>query len=115
MTRSMHAENTLTSLFYTAGGVFFLLSFGLPFFWQPLTLMSGLLMASIGLLGFAALYALDKSLELASASVVAPIAYTQPIWVVGLSYLLTGQRPSILSIVGVLVIISSGFYLLNKS
>lgn len=115
MTRSMHTEDTLTSLFYTAAGVFFLLSFGLPFFWQPLTLRSGLLMVSIGLLGIAALYALDKSLELAPASVVAPFAYTQPIWVVGLSYLLTGHRPPILTLVGVLVIISSGFYLLNKS
>jgi drug/metabolite transporter (DMT)-like permease len=115
MTRSMQAEDTLTSLFYTAGGVFFLLSFALPFFWQPLTFKSGLLMASIGLLGFVALYALDKSLELAPAAVVAPFAYTQPIWGVGLSYLLTGHRPSILAIVGTLVIITSELYLLNKS
>jgi drug/metabolite transporter (DMT)-like permease len=113
MTRSMHEEDILTSLFYTAGGVFLLLSFGLPFFWEPLTLKSGLLMGSIGILVFVALYALNKSLELAPASAVAPFSYTQPIWVVGVSYLLTGHRPSVLTMVGAFIIIS-GLYLFNK-
>jgi drug/metabolite transporter (DMT)-like permease len=114
MTRMMHDEDTLASLFYTALGVFVILSFGLPFFWQPLTLSSGLLMTAIGLLGFLGLFTLDKSLELAPVSAVAPFAYTQPIWFSGLSYILTGHFPGRAAILGMVIIISSGIYLIIK-
>jgi drug/metabolite transporter (DMT)-like permease len=115
LTRLMHSEDTLTSLFYTAGGVFCLLSFGLPLFWQPLTLKSGLLMVSIGLIGFLVLYTLDKSLELAPVSVVAPFAYTQPIWLIALAYILVGYLPDGWAIIGMLIVASSAFYLIRKS
>jgi drug/metabolite transporter (DMT)-like permease len=114
MTRMMRAEDTLPSLFYTAGGVFVLLSFGMPSFWQTPTLESALLMVSIGLVGFLGLFTLDKACEMAPASIVAPFAYTQPIWIIILSYLASGQFPGRLAILGVLTIIVSGLYLLLR-
>ncbi len=113
MTRQMRTEDTLASLFYTAAGVFILLSFGLPLFWQPLAIKSGLMMALIGLIGFLVLFTLDKSLELAPASIVAPFTYTQPIWLAGLTYLLTGQLPGKLAALGIVVIVGSALYLLK--
>lgn len=114
MTRMMQDEDTLASLFYTALGVFILLSFGLPFFWQPLTLSSGLVMMAIGLLGFLGLFTLDRSLELAPVSAVAPFAYTQPIWMSGFSSVLIGHTPGRAAMLGIVIIISSGIFLIIK-
>jgi drug/metabolite transporter (DMT)-like permease len=112
MTRLMCAEDTLASLFYTAGGVFVLLSFGVPSFWQAPTLESILLWVSIGLFGFLGLFTLDRACEMAPASIVAPFAYTQPIWILILSCLVSGQFPGRFAILGVLIIVGSGLYLL---
>ena len=77
MTRMLRDESHITNLFYTALGVLIPLSFWLPGFWKPLTLQGGLLMALIGLLGFALLWVLDKALELTSAAMVAPFFYSE--------------------------------------
>lgn len=82
MTRMLRAESTPTNLFYTAVGVLVPLSFGLPSFWKPLTLQGGLLMALVGLLGFALLWALDKALELTSAAMAAPFFYSEMFFII---------------------------------
>lgn len=87
MTRMLREESTLTNLFYTAVGVLVPLSFGLPSFWKPLTLQGGLLMALVGLLGFALLWVLDKALELSSAAMVAPFFYSEMFFIIVLRLL----------------------------
>jgi len=82
MTRMLREESTITNLFYTALGVLVLLSFRLPTFWKPLTLQSGLMMALVGLLGFALLWVLDKALDMTSSAAVAPFLYSQVLWIV---------------------------------
>jgi drug/metabolite transporter (DMT)-like permease len=77
MTRMLRHESTITNLFYTAAGVLVPLSVGMPWFWKPLTLQGGVLMALVGLLGFALLWVLDKALEMASAAIVAPFFYSE--------------------------------------
>ena len=77
MTRLLREESTLTNLFYTAIGVLIPLSLRLPSFWKPLTLQGGLLMALVGLLGFALLWVLDKALEMTSTALVAPFFYSE--------------------------------------
>jgi drug/metabolite transporter (DMT)-like permease len=82
MTRMLREEWTITNLFYTAAGVLVPLSFFLPRFWKPLTLQAGLLMALVGLLGFALLWVLDKALELTSAATLAPFFYSEMFFLV---------------------------------
>jgi drug/metabolite transporter (DMT)-like permease len=115
MTQMLSTEETRTNLFYTAAGVFFLLSLGMPFFWQPLTLYSASLMVSIGLIGYVVLFTLDKSLEFAPASTIAPFIYTQPVWLVILTYLSSGHFPGKLALLGVAIIVASGLYLIYKN
>jgi drug/metabolite transporter (DMT)-like permease len=115
MTRMLRHENTLTSLFYTAGGVLVPLSLGLPLFWQDLSLRAGLVMACIGLLGLLALYALDKALEIAPASAMAPLAYMQQIWSILLTTVLLGYLPHAFIILGMIIVISGQLYLMSKS
>jgi drug/metabolite transporter (DMT)-like permease len=88
MTRMLRDESHITNLFYTALGVLIPLSFWLPGFWKPLTLQSGLLMALIGLLGFALLWVLDKALELTSAAMVAPFFYSEMFFILVLKLIM---------------------------
>jgi S-adenosylmethionine uptake transporter len=72
-------------------------------------------MACIGLVGFLALYALDKALELAPASAIAPLAYMQPIWLILLGTVLLGYLPHTFIILGVVIVIGGQIYLMSKS
>jgi drug/metabolite transporter (DMT)-like permease len=76
--RQLAAETTASKLFYTAGGVFLLLSLLLGRFYRRPDPVSILAMIAIGALGFAGLLALDRALELAPVSVVAPMTFMQP-------------------------------------
>lgn len=87
-TRKLRSERTVTNLFYTAVGVLIPLSLGLPFFWRPMTWTSSLLMILVGLLGFLLLWALDKALEMTTATVLAPFTFTQPLWAIALAFLI---------------------------
>jgi drug/metabolite transporter (DMT)-like permease len=82
LTRVLRDESTLANLFYTAVGVLIPLSVGLPAFWKPLTLQSGLMIALVGLLGFGLLWILDKVMDLTSVAVTAPFLYSQMFWIV---------------------------------
>lgn len=82
MTRMLREEPTLTNLFYTAVSVLIPLAFKLPGVWRPLNLPGVLMMAAIGMLGFALLWVLDKAMEMTSAAVVAPFIYSQMAWTI---------------------------------
>jgi drug/metabolite transporter (DMT)-like permease len=82
MTRMLRNESTPTNMFYTAIGVLVPLSFRLPAFWKPLTLQGGVLMALVGLLGFALLWVLDKALDSTSTAAAAPFLYSEMFFIV---------------------------------
>jgi drug/metabolite transporter (DMT)-like permease len=106
LTRVLHEENTVTSLFYTALVVFLPWSLGLFYFWQPLGLVALLVMAIIGILGFWSLYFMDKACEHAPVSTFTPILFTQPIFTVLLSYVLFQSVPSTMAILGTLLLVA---------
>lgn len=82
MTRMLQGESILTNLFYTALGVFVPLSFALPGFWRPLTLEAALMMSLVGLLGLVVLWLLERALDLAAASTLAPIFFLEPVFMI---------------------------------
>ena len=85
LTRLLRDESTLTNLVFTAAVVLAPLSLVLPDVWRTPSVRSLALMATIGLLGLGVLYALDRALELAPTSVVAPALYAQPVFAVVLA------------------------------
>jgi len=108
MTRAMREETTLANLFYTALCVWLALTMMLPLFWRPLTWKAAQPMIAIGVIGFFLLLAIDRSLHLAPAAVVAPIMFTEVIW----SILISGDgalRFSAISVLaGAVLIVGSG-------
>lgn len=72
MTRLLRDEPVQVNLFYTALGVFALLTPLMPAVWLMPNAHDGLLLAGIGALGLVALWALDRACESAPVAAVAP-------------------------------------------
>ncbi|MEW6704982.1 MAG: DMT family transporter [Pseudomonadota bacterium] len=77
MTRSLRSETTRANLFYSALGVLLALSPFIPSIWITPSPQHLLVMAAIGVLGFVALYAVDRMAASAPVSVSAPLACLQ--------------------------------------
>lgn len=107
ITRRFREETTEANLFYTAFYVWLALTVFLPVFWSPMSWAAAKPMIAIGVIGLAALLALDRALHLAPASVVAPLGYTQLIW----SHVVLGGGPgrsgSLATIAGAALILGS--------
>jgi len=72
MTRALRDEPVQANLFFTALGVFALLTPLMPFVWVMPNLHDAALLAGIGIVGLLALWALDRACERAPVAQVAP-------------------------------------------
>ena len=84
MTRSLRTETTRANLFYTASGVALVLAFAMPRLWVTPPPRDLAIMAGVGVLGFACLWALDRMAAAAPVSKAAPLACLQAGFAVGL-------------------------------
>lgn len=108
-------DSNETTLFYSnlVGAVVMLPV--IPFVWvAPGDVATILLMIAIGALGSVGHYLLIVGHRLAPASVLAPFIYTQVIWTTALGFLVFGDVPHRWTLVGGLIVVSSGLYLLNR-
>jgi drug/metabolite transporter (DMT)-like permease len=101
-------EHPVTSLFYgsLAGAVG--LSLIMPWVWQtPPDFGTGALMVLLGVLGATGHFLLIKAFEMAPAATLAPYAYTQMVWAILLGYVVFGDFPDTITLVGIAVIVSA--------
>jgi drug/metabolite transporter (DMT)-like permease len=100
----------LTTLFYTAlvgvGG----LTLVVPFYWTTPDVAGWALFGLVAALGAGGHFLLIKALQLAPASVLQPFSYTILVWATLVGFLVFGNLPDRLTVVGALVIASSGIY-----
>ena len=86
-----------------------------PFVWtMPQSWFIILLMVAIGAFGSFGHYLLIRGHRLAPASALAPFIYTQLVWTTTLGFLVFGDVPHRWTIVGGLIVVGSGLYLLNR-
>jgi drug/metabolite transporter (DMT)-like permease len=79
-----------------------------PLRWVTPSLRDFLLLSLFGVVSIAALACVNRSLKLAPASVVVPYQYTMIIWAVVLGYVVFGDIPDVLTLVGAAIIIAAG-------
>jgi drug/metabolite transporter (DMT)-like permease len=79
----------------------------LPWFWKTPTPRDLALMMSIGVLGFLFLLGLDRALDAAPVTRLAPFALAQPIWSVLVGAALSGRRPTLGDIAGSVVVLAA--------
>jgi drug/metabolite transporter (DMT)-like permease len=107
-------DSALTTLFFTAAGGLFFTTFAVWLVWVTPTVKQWFILAWLGLLGSMGHYLLIKAFELAPASMLAPFSYTSILWSILLGYVLFGNFPDEWTIAGVVIIISSGLYIIQR-
>jgi drug/metabolite transporter (DMT)-like permease len=111
MTRKFSAsESPLTTFFYTAVVGCLLMSLAVAFFWKTPDLRHVPLLLLLGVAGGAGHYALIRAMELADASFLSPLGYTQLVWAILFGLLVFGDLPDAAAFIGMAVIVASGLY-----
>ncbi len=108
------ADNAMTTLAYTAAVGTVISSFGLLFGWRTPDLEGWIGFAAMGLVGCLSHFTFIKAFTAANAAVVAPFGYLSLLWATLLGFLLFGELPDTWTIVGALVIVASGLYILHR-
>lgn len=106
-------EHPYTTLFYTAIVGAAITSFAAPLHWIEPSPLQAVLMLCIGLLGGFGHLLLIRAMEHASPSTLAPYIYSQLLWSTLLAYLVFGDFPDKVTLIGMLVIVAAGLLAVN--
>jgi drug/metabolite transporter (DMT)-like permease len=101
-------ESSVNSLFYILAIGTLSLGAGLPFLWVTPIGNSVLLFALLGLVSGIGHFSNIKALEYAPASMLAPFAYVQLLWVTILGAWIFGDFPDAITLCGMLIVIAGG-------
>lgn len=85
-----------------------------PFFWQTPDLKGLVLMLAIGVLSLLGHSLLIRALALAPASVLQPLTYITIVWATLLGYFFYGDLPDVPTVIGAVIIVSSGLYTFHR-
>jgi S-adenosylmethionine uptake transporter len=85
-----------------------------PFDWVLPTPLDFILMAVVGLVACGCFMLVTKALSLAPASLLAPFQYTAIVWATILGWIFFGDTPTPPIIIGSLIIIASGLFVLYR-
>lgn len=106
-------EHPYTTLFYTAIVGAAVTSFAAPLNWMTPTPLQAFLMVCIGLLGGGGHLLLIRAMEHASPSTLAPFVYSQLIWSTLLAFIVFGDFPETVTLIGMLVVVAAGLLAVN--
>ncbi|MFM8941485.1 MAG: DMT family transporter, partial [Phenylobacterium sp.] len=101
---------TIVFYFTLAGAVLGLAS--LPFGWVLPTPGTLALLVGAGLIGGTGQLLLTEAIRRAPVAVVAPFDYTQLVWAGMIGFLIWGETPAVLTLVGAMVVAASSTYIL---
>ena len=104
-----------TSLFYTAIIGILIMGFVSFFHWLPINLSSIFLFIGVGIFYSLGLYLQIIALSKARASIVQPFHYTLIFWAIIFGFIFYKDVPDLLTIIGAVIIASSGIYIYIKN
>lgn len=115
LTRRITArESSVSILFYGALAVVLVSLCTLPFGWRSVSTTDLLLFAVQGFVMGIAHYLMIESFRMAEAALVAPFKYTAFIWATIYGAAIWGDYPDRWTVLGALVILASGLYILHR-
>ena len=103
------------SLFYTSIVGILVTSLLAINFWQPTNISSYLIFLGIGIFFSLGFYFQINALSNARASIIQPFHYTLIFWAIILGYIFYGDIPDIFTIIGAIIITSSGIFVINQT
>lgn len=107
-------ESTSTIVLYFSLYPSLLALLTLPFGWTVPTAGEFAILVAIGLGGGVGQLLLTQSYRYAPASVVAPFEYTAMLWALGLGFVLFGDMPQAVMLVGASIVIAAGLYVIYR-
>ena len=107
-------EPPFTTLLYTGVGALACSSVAVPFVWAPISTFEIGVFVVIGLLGVGAHVCMIRAYAFTQASFLAPFNYAKLLWAVALGYAIFGDVPQLHVVVGSMVIVASGLYVLYR-
>jgi drug/metabolite transporter (DMT)-like permease len=113
-TRQLSSSASTSSMLLISAAIPTLLMLpSLPFIWVwPQHLSQWIEMATMGCWAYVGHYFMIRAYTLAPAPIVAPFTYSQIIWATLSGFLLFGDIPGVMTVVGALIVVASGLYLL---
>ncbi|MER8672156.1 DMT family transporter [Mesorhizobium sp. M0644] len=107
-------ESNVAIIFY--GNIVVIAATGvqMPFVWITPGWSDGGLLVLVGLLGGVGTLMLAQAYRMATPSIVVPFEYTGMIWGIALGFFIWGDIPDLRALVGSLVVIGSGLYILHR-
>jgi drug/metabolite transporter (DMT)-like permease len=108
------SEHVLTTLIYSAAVGAILSSLAVPFSWTTPDLMGWTLLVMVGLFGGISHFALIKAFAAAPAATVAPFTYSNLLWAALFGYVMFGDLPDGLTVLGAAIIAGSGLYIFHR-
>jgi len=84
------------------------------FFWVTPTLFDLALFALAGFFGSIGVMCLTHAFRLAPAAAIAPFEYTALVWATLLGYLVWGELPDGITLIGAAIVIASGLYIIYR-
>ncbi len=110
-------EGTMAMLFYAALAGTILFGAITPWFWpeRPPSAFEALLLASLAINGAIAHFLITAAFREAPASLLGPVSYLQLLWVTLLAWMVFGQIPDGVSMIGMAIIGASGVLVTLKS
>ena len=104
----------ITTFFYSGAVGVVVLSLAVPFAWRTPTVSGWAMMIALGLLAGAGHYCVIQAMRRAPASVLAPYSFVQLVWVTVLGYLVFGDFPDKLTLLGAAIVVGSGGYVFYR-
>ena len=101
-------------ILYPMLGIVLILGLALPFNFRPLTAPAFGGLTLLAVLGFSAMLCLVEGFKRAEAALVAPMQYSQLIWGVLLGAVFFGEYPKGPTLLGAILIIGSGVYIVMR-
>ncbi|MTI45080.1 DMT family transporter [Roseibium hamelinense] len=116
MTRQLTATESPTGMLILSGcvGALAMAPAGIAVWQAPPTAFFWVLLLSTGFWGALGHYLFIRAHGIASAPVLAPFIYVQIIWMVTLGYLVFADIPTLATLLGAGIVVSSGLYLLYR-
>ena len=115
ITRRISAgDSTIATLFYTSVAILVAATLTLPFGWKTPAPSDYAILGLAGLLQFSAHFLMIETFRYVQVSVVAPFKYIVLLWAAGAGYWLFGEVPDIYTILGAILIVAGGLYVIQR-
>ncbi len=112
--RLSQTESTAAILVYTALVQTVLSGLSLPFSWVTPQFEHWPMLVGMGILGGVGQMCIVQAFRSAPASVIAPFEYSTIIWAIALGFLLWQELPDLWTVVGTVILIATGIYILHR-